>query len=165
MALGADHWAEWLDQHGAALVLFARQWVVSQSDAEDVVQDAFVRFWRSRQRVTEPLSYLYSCVKHCALDAQRARQRQVRREEATARQESETLFAGSLEQRERQTAIEAALVQLPDKQREVMVMRIWGGLTFPQIATALEISADTAASCYRYAIAKLRTMLAEEPVP
>jgi RNA polymerase sigma factor (sigma-70 family) len=165
MALGADQWTEWLDQHGAALVLFARQWVPSHPDAEDVVQDAFVRFWRSRQRVSEPLAYLYSCVKHCALDAQRSRQRQVRREEATARPESETLFAESLEQRERQATIEAALVQLPDKQREVMVMRIWGKLTFPQIATALEISADTAASCYRYAIAKLRNTLAEEPVP
>jgi len=45
-----------------------------------------------------------------------------------------------------------------------LVLKIWGELTFPQIATALEISHNTAASRYRYAIAKLRETLAEEPI-
>src|SRR5579883_679430 len=44
MAGNPDEWAVWLDRHGAALVLFARQRVASRADAEDVVQDAFVRF-------------------------------------------------------------------------------------------------------------------------
>src|SRR3954471_23690065 len=100
-----DQWTVWLEQHGAALVLFARQWVSSRADAEDVVQDAFVRFWRSRHRVAEPTGYLYACVKHCALDRQRGRQRQAKREEATARPEAETLFAGSLVEDERRAAI------------------------------------------------------------
>ena len=42
-------------------------------------------------------------------------------------------------------------------------MKIWGGLTFPQIAAALELPVNTAASRYRYALAKLREALAEEP--
>ena len=44
-------------------------------------------------------------------------------------------------------------------------MKIWGGLSFPQIAAALRISANTAKSRYRYALAKLREQLAEEPIP
>jgi RNA polymerase sigma-70 factor (ECF subfamily) len=49
---------------------------------------------------------------------------------------------------------------IPDEQREVIVLHIWGELTFAQIADLLEISANTAASRYRYALAKLReTML------
>src|SRR5207244_12503887 len=107
MAADADQWADWFGQHGAALVLFARQWVVSRADAEDVVQEAFVRFWRSRQRATDPAAYLYACVKHCALDWQRGRKRQARREVAAARPEAETLFTGPLEQDERRTAIAA----------------------------------------------------------
>lgn len=165
MAGGPDQWTTWLSQHGAALVLFARQWIASRADAEDVVQEAFVRFWRSRDRVADPTAYLYACVKHCALDWQRGRSRQSRREEATARPEAESFFTGPLEQQERRTSIEAALLGLPDEQREVLVMRIWGGLSFPQIAAALQISANTVVSRYRYALAKLRKQLAEEPIP
>jgi RNA polymerase sigma-70 factor (ECF subfamily) len=44
-------------------------------------------------------------------------------------------------------------------------MKIWGGLSFAQIASALEVSADTAASRYRYALAKLHKELAEEAIP
>lgn len=159
----ADAWTVWLDQHGAALVLFARQWVDSRADAEDVVQEAFVRFWRSRQRVKQPVGYLYACVKRCAFDWQRGRRRLARREEASARPEAE-LFAGPLEQEERRAAIEASLARLPDEQREVLILKIWAGLSFADIAGALDISANTAASRYRYALAKLREQLAEEPI-
>jgi DNA-directed RNA polymerase specialized sigma24 family protein len=48
MAHTSDEWSAWLDEHGPALVLLARQWVPTQADAEDVVQEAFVRGWRSR---------------------------------------------------------------------------------------------------------------------
>jgi RNA polymerase sigma-70 factor (ECF subfamily) len=165
MAGGADEWAVWLDEHGAALVLLARQWVSSRADAEDVVQEAFVRFWRRRHRVAEPAAYLYACVKHCALDWQRDRHRRSRREEAVARPEAEAWFAGPLEEADRRATIDAALRRLPESQREVLVLKIWGGLSFPQIALALGISANTAASRYRYALAKLREQLAEESIP
>jgi len=160
---GSDQWTVWLDQHGAALVLLARQWVSSHADAEDIVQEAFVRFWRSRQRATDPAAYLYACVKHCALDWQRSRKRQSRREEAAARSEVETWFAGPLEQEERCAVIGGALHNLPENQREVLVMKIWGGLTFAQIGEALGVVANTAASRYRYALDRLREALAEEP--
>lgn len=52
-----DEWKAWLDEHGAALLLFARQHVRSMADAEDVLQEAFVRFWRSRHRARDPLAY------------------------------------------------------------------------------------------------------------
>jgi len=164
MADGVDSWTVWLDRHGPALVLLARQWTPSRADAEDVVQEAFVRFWRSRERIEDPAAYLFACVKHCALDGLRGRQRQARREQATARPEAEPLFAGGIEQDERHAAIEAALRELPENQAEVLVMKIWGELTFPQIAKALDLSINTVASRYRYALARLREQLAEEPI-
>jgi RNA polymerase sigma factor (sigma-70 family) len=163
MAERNDDWTAWLKRHGAALVLLARQFVPDQAAAEDVVQNAFVRFWQSRDHVQEPAAYLFACVRHCALDWIRSRRRRLGREQRVARPEAEPLFASHVEQDERRAAIEAALRDLPPEQAEVLVMRIWGGLTFPQIAAALETSPNTAASRYRYALAKLRDVLAEEP--
>jgi RNA polymerase sigma-70 factor (ECF subfamily) len=163
MADANDDWQIWLNRHGAALVLLARQFVGSRADAEDVVQEAFVRFWRSRSGVDEPAAYLFACVKRCALDWQRSRRRRTVREERAARPEAESLFVGAAEHGERQAAIEAALRELPQEQAEIVVMKIWGGLTFPQIAAALELPVNTAASRYRYALVKLREALAEEP--
>jgi RNA polymerase sigma-70 factor (ECF subfamily) len=165
MASDRDEWAVWLDRHGAALLLLARQRVTSRADAEDVVQEAFVRFWRSRQRAADPTAYLYTCVRHCALNWERGRGRRSRREQFAARPEAEEMLAGPPEQDERRAAIEAVLRELPGDQREVLVLKIWGGLSFPQIAVALRVPANTAASRYRYALARLRLRLVEEPIP
>lgn len=166
MAGDPDDWAAWLERHGAALVLLARQRVASQADAEDVVQEAFVRFWRSRHRADDPTAYLYTCVQNCALNWQRTRDRRSRREGAVARPESETepALAGPPELDDRRATIESVLQSLPDPQREVLVMKVWGGLSFPQIAEALRIPANTAASRYRYALTKLRERLTQEPI-
>jgi RNA polymerase sigma-70 factor (ECF subfamily) len=157
-----DDWQTWFDRHGAALVLLARQFVNSKTDAEDIVQEAFVRFWRARERVTDPAAFVFACVRRCALDSQRSRRRQTQREERVARPETEPLFTEA-EDNERRAAIEMALRELPAEQSEVLVMKVWGELTFSQIAVALETSPNTAASRYRYALAKLREALAEEP--
>ena len=68
----------------------------------------------------------------------------------------------ALEQDELRRAIEASLVNLPAEQREVLVMKIWGRLTFAQIAESLAINPDTAASRYRYALCHLQTALRQE---
>lgn len=82
-----------------------------------------------------------------------------------ARGEAEPLLIGPLEENERRAAIEGALRALPKEQAEVLVMRIWGELTFPQIAAALDAPINTVASRYRCALTRLREELAEEPIP
>ncbi len=160
-------WTGWLAEHGPALVLYARQWTGNRADAEDVLQEAFVRFWRSRHEARDAKAYLYACVRRFALEWQRGQGRRARRELAAARNDflDESLFTGPVEQEERRSAIEAALAQLPQTQREVLVLKVWGGLSFQQIAEALAIPANTAASRYRYALARLREQLAEETIP
>src|ERR1700736_6759660 len=118
MASDGDQWTRWLNQHLPALILLARQWTPDRACAEDVVQEAFIRFWRSRDRVNDPAAYFYACVKHVALDWQRNRDRRARREEGAAHSEAAALFAGPLEQSERRMAIETALQSLPENQRE-----------------------------------------------
>jgi RNA polymerase sigma-70 factor (ECF subfamily) len=146
-------------------VLYARQWADSHGDAEDVVQDAFVRFWRSgRARAEDARAYLFAAVKHSALDHRRGRARRARREDAAhaVRPQAEASFASDLERDEWRERVEAAMAGLPGPQREVLVMKVWGGLTFPQIAAVVGAGPNTVASRYRYALAALRARLAEE---
>ena len=72
---------------------------------------------------------------------------------------SEAWFEANIEGNDRANRLEEAVVQLPSEQREVVVLKIWGGLTFAQIAEQLEVPANTAASRYRYALTKLRETL------
>ncbi len=62
---------------------------------------------------------------------------------------------------EQRELVQYALAQVSIAQREVLVLKIWQGLTFPQIAEALDIPVNTAASRYRYALTALRRLLAE----
>lgn len=157
---------EAMDRHAAGLLLFARQFSRSYPDAEDIVQEAFVRFWRSRRRVSDPVSYLYACVKHYALDEQRSRVRRSRREQSVAASGScPPLFLQDCERQELAGAVQQALDGLPREQAEVVVLKIWGQLTFAQIGDALAIPLNTAASRYRYAVDSLRQALAKEMQP
>lgn len=160
MALDSEVWRQWLARHGPALVLFARQWTGSISDAEDAVQEGFIRFWRSRG-TARGVGYLYGCVRASAVDLYRRQKARRRPCKAPAIADAPaSCFV--LEQSELAATVEAALERLPPEQREVVVMKIWGGLTFAQIAQALGISPNTAASRYRYALGRLETELADE---
>jgi RNA polymerase sigma-70 factor (ECF subfamily) len=141
--------------------------------AEDVSQDVFLTLWRRPERFDASRSqigtYLRVMARSRALDAARAGQAAGRalerlevREGATAATSpspSEAVEATS-DARE----LRDALSRLPAPQREVLVMKVWGGLTFPQVGAAVGVSPETAASRYRYALARLREQLAEEPV-
>jgi RNA polymerase sigma-70 factor (ECF subfamily) len=54
-----------------------------------------------------------------------------------------------------------AVAKLPEDQRSVVVLHQWGELTFAQIAEQLDISVNTAASRWRYALLNLKKLLAE----
>ena len=150
-----EDWRVCFAQLGPGLVLFARQWVRSAADAEDIVQEAFVRFWR-KQHSIQNRALLFATVRSIALDLLRRDGRRARREaEVVADSEQctepEFNFAD-----ENQQQLAAAVDRLPSEQREVLVMKIWNELTFADIASVLGISQNTAASRYRYALASLK---------
>jgi RNA polymerase sigma-70 factor (ECF subfamily) len=141
--------------------LFARQWSASLADSEDALQNGFLKFWNTRHRARDEVAYLYACVRSAAMDFGRGEKRRSTHQRR-ATEADRTVFERPLERAERDMAIEAALNQLPGDQREVIVMKIWGELTFAQIGDALGISPNTAASRYRYAIARLEIELAQQ---
>lgn len=154
------HWRTCYEQLAPKLVLFARQWVTSMADAEDVVQDAFVRFWRHQpQAGEEHYPLLYAAVRTSALDFLRSHERRVKREaddRVEVTRDDTPVFDTTIDQREHAEAVQAALDQLPQAQREVVVLKVWGELTFAQIAQALGESINTIASRYRYALEAMR---------
>jgi RNA polymerase sigma-70 factor (ECF subfamily) len=156
-------WKHWLDAHGPKLLLCARQWTRSFADAEDVVQEAFIRYWRhQRQLPGDPQALLITSIRRAALDqARREARRAAREEKSGGGLEEHSLVFDSQpgDDAERRQEIEAALQHLPVEQREVLVLKIWNELTFEQIAETLGILPNTAASRYRYALAALRKEL------
>src|SRR4026209_37141 len=77
-----EDWKSCFSEIGPGLLLFARQWTRSAADAEDIVQEAFVKFWRRNPKITTR-ALLSAPVRSIALDFIRRDKRRVRRE-ATA---------------------------------------------------------------------------------
>src|SRR5438552_458981 len=153
-----EDWKTCFARLGPALLLFARRWTNSRADAEDIVQEAFVRFWR-RQHSIANRALLYATVRSTALDRLRSNQRRARREAAVARDGAEQVEPQFATVDEGQQLLAAAVERLPNEQREVVILKIWNELTFAEIAQALQISPNTAASRYRYALGTLKKIL------
>jgi len=147
--------AQLIDAHTAALELFAAQW--SKAPA-DVVQEAFVELARQPKRPDNVAAWLYRVVRHRAYDDRRAESRRRRRETFAAAENEPWFRPTSAGQIVPQDATEA-LRELPDELREVVVARIWCGLTFEQIGEITETSAATVFRRHREALPLLRSQL------
>ncbi|MBA2623651.1 MAG: sigma-70 family RNA polymerase sigma factor [Chthoniobacterales bacterium] len=154
-----EDWRVCFAEAAPGLVLFARQFVRSIADAEDIVQEAFVKFWR-KQHPIENRALLFATVRSTALDLLRRDVRRARREASAYAAAEHSVAPPEFDAiTESQQALAAAVDQLPAEQREVLVMKIWNELTFADIGTVLSISQNTAASRYRYALAALKKNL------
>jgi RNA polymerase sigma-70 factor (ECF subfamily) len=157
--MDSHDFARLVDTHGPPLVLYARQWCPVP---EDVVQDAFLKLVALRQPPREVVPWLYRVVRNGALDAGKAARRRLRREAAVARP-ARWFREPEVEGLDAAAAV-AALERLPQEEREVIVARLWGGLSFEQIADLAGCSASTAFRRYSAGINALRKELGE-PCP
>ncbi|MCZ6673900.1 MAG: RNA polymerase sigma factor [Verrucomicrobia bacterium] len=162
MADNSASWKYYFDQWGPALLLFARQQTGYLADAEDVVQDAFIKVWKKYDQKT-PItkSLLFTAVRTTAIDHARSQGRRQKRENRVYEEAggNTTLFQRTLETQERNSILEDAVWKLTKNQQEVLVLKIWGELTFDEIGKSLDISTNTAASRYRYALEHLKKQL------
>ncbi len=145
-----------LDEHGPALALYASQWTDSP---DDCVQEALVALAMQREPPEQAVAWLYRVVKHRALNAARTdRRRRERETRAIAERFSRAEQPAGFESDE-MTAVIEALVQLEPDARELVVMRIWGNLTYEEIGSALSISTATAYRQYARSLTTLREIL------
>lgn len=163
----------WLEEHGAKLLLFARQQTRSLADAEDVLQEALVKLARKVEEGTFLggeggwLPFLYTQIRRESIDLGRKDDRRRKREETVmkdARSLGRDIDMPMFEMNESQDEVRQILVKglenLPQKFSEVINMKLWGERTFAEIGESLGISLNTAASRYRYGIEALRKQLA-----
>jgi RNA polymerase sigma-70 factor (ECF subfamily) len=146
------------DQHGPALVAYAGSFVADGAAAQDIVHGVFVKLLHGETTVPDfPAAYLYRAVRNAALNRQRNGSRE------TGIEEAQPYFAHPSGNREATLALQKTLRELPEEQREVVIMRIWGGMTLEEVAAATKVSVNTASSRYRYALEKLRERLQPHP--
>ena len=161
MAVGVDALGALFDLTSTRLVRFATALTRHQHDAEDAVQTALVRLAgepRLLAKVQCPWAYLLRMVRNEALATARRKQRC-----STSSNLADLVTRCRVDEAEREEshrAVWSALRTLPPQQAEVVVLKIWEELTFAQIGEILEISPNTAASRYQYAMAKLAARLA-----
>jgi RNA polymerase sigma-70 factor (ECF subfamily) len=157
--LSYDEIAEIVDAHADALLLFARQW--SGSSAEDVVQEAFLQLVH-RVRENDPpdhvVPWLFRVVRNELISRYHGHRRSQAREKRVASERS-GWFEPSVETRLDAIRAVEELQTLPIEERELIVARIWGGLSFEEIATLTESSRSTVHRKYCAAIETLRRNL------
>src|SRR5205823_2242438 len=123
-----------------------RLWVRSRCQSpEDVVQEAFCRLASHEPPPVNPVAWLYAVTRNLADKQRRSDQRRRQREEdRTASEASDDAPPDPLEIAE----VAAAVEELPDELREVLVARIWGALSLEEVGRLCGIS--TATACRRY---------------
>lgn len=130
--------------------------------AEDVLQEAFARVWtREDVDVKGVPAYLFAAVRNAAIDQVRKR-----RPLDSSLMPADSMYDVTLEDPAQEAAeaelrrLAAKIVEgLPDEEREVIVMRVHGGLSFLQISEALGMPVSTVAHHYHRTLAKIRSQL------
>lgn len=144
-------------QHGAALLLFASAISGDRSRAQDALHQVFLKAIENAGlgQARNKKAYLFACVRNAVLNDAKLQNRNMPLDADSAWfSPPDRDYAG---ERNLRTALSA----LPNDQREVIVLHVWGELTFSEIGDLLGVSPNTAASRYRYALARLRgSMLA-----
>jgi RNA polymerase sigma-70 factor (ECF subfamily) len=156
MQMKPHEFGQLVDAHGPALMLYARQWCCVP---QDVVQDAFLKLFALPQPPRDVLPWLYRVVRNRAMDAGKTERRRRQREKAVARPER-WFVESELDGLDADKAV-TALKNLPGEHREVIVARLWGGLSFEQIADVAGCSASTAFRRFGAGIEALRLELGE----
>jgi RNA polymerase sigma-70 factor (ECF subfamily) len=152
-------WQRWVEANVSRFLLFARQKARSESDAQDLVQEAVLEATeRQFNGAPPPAALVFATIHRRAIDNARSEDRRLERERRASAWEEQVWFDTRVEDQETRTLMERALRQLPDAYREVITLKIWGELTFAEIAEALSIPANTAASRYRYGLTELRKL-------
>jgi RNA polymerase sigma-70 factor (sigma-E family) len=159
----ADAVGDLYRQHAVGLVRLALLLVGDQASAEDVVQEAFLglyKNWSGLSDYSRLLGYLRVAVVNGSRGVLRARKRAwlipARHEPPVWSAEAAAMAT------EDRRAVLAAIAKLPERQREVLVLRYYAELADTEIASALGVSRGTVASTASRALGALGRRVKEE---
>ena len=149
--------------HAQALFAFLLNFTRDEADTRDVLQEIFVKLARQPDLLAsarDERAFLLRLAHNAAIDMMRRRGTRDKHHEQFGA-ENISAFAPTSDPDEAafRQELSRALGELPADQRAVVHLKLWENLTFEQIAAALEIPLNTAASRYRYGLDKLRSRL------
>jgi len=156
----AEALAELYDRHAASLFRHGLALTRRRQDAEDLVQSVFVKLTATGAEllgVRQPASYLHRMLHTTWMDA--------RRRIITGERVVELVTVGGQSARpafEASIDIARALDELPEEQREVVVLHIVEGFSFREVGRLTGVSLFTAAGRYRLAIGRMRKLLGRQ---
>ena len=154
---------ELVRRHYQGVVLVVTRMCSDTSLAEDATQEAFLRAWINLPRyrpVGSLRNWLYRIAINAALDVLRHRP-----EEALDEEEVLTMTDSAADpemivmEKDRSALVQKAMRSLPEATRSVLVLREFGGLSYQEIASVLDIPVGTVMSRLNYARSRLREIL------
>ena len=152
----ANLWRE----HSATLLLLARKY---GDFAEDCVQEAYIRLAAQTSVPENPSAWLFRVVKNEAVSEMRSEQRRRNRERQAAQPHRHWLEPTATDDPGLNSVeLDQALCSLDRDVYDIVVARLWGGLTFRDIAEAFDTSRATACRVYQRGIQQLRDALCAE---
>jgi RNA polymerase sigma-70 factor (ECF subfamily) len=162
--------AELYDRYGGLAYSLALRILRDPGRAEDVVQDAFLKLWNGAARFDESRgslrAWLVTAVRNRAIDLLRGRSLHERQElalqpdVASSKAGPDELAAWA----EERAAVRAALAELPEEQRQAVLLAYFGGLTQSEIADVSGVPLSTIKGRMRLALEKLGAYLKERGV-
>jgi RNA polymerase sigma-70 factor (ECF subfamily) len=153
--IDAQRLRQLIDAHGAALTLYARQWCRAP---EDALQEALIELVRQTPVPDHPVAWLHKVVRRRAMNLARAEQRRAQHHRL-AGEKRESWFLPPEGPLDESIDVEPILQQLPSLEREIVVARIWGELSFDQIANLVDRSTSSVHRRYHGALAQLERMI------
>jgi RNA polymerase sigma-70 factor (ECF subfamily) len=153
---------ELYDRYGEKMYHYLALRLGSSEDAEDVLQEAFCRLARYSVRwalVRNPKAFVFRVLRN---EANRFLRRRINERAGERTNPGEVNGPASVIERQNENAaslVAGALAQLPDEQKEMIILKIFQDFSFKEIASICGLSINTAASRYRYGIEKLRSSL------
>lgn len=146
---------ELVDAHGAALALYARQWCRAP---EDALQEALIELLRQSPVPDHPVAWLYKTVRRRAMNLARAERRRAKHHRQAGEQRKPWFLPtdGVLGE---PIDVEALLKRLPPLEREIVVARVWGELSYAQIAELVDLSTSSVHRRYQRALVELERIM------
>ena len=141
----------------------------SPGDADDIVQEAFMRAWRAFDSLRNPdaRAWLLAIVRNCHLSALADRQRRAH-EPLTEEHEAEPALIAALPdpetssiERDEQRLLARLIAALPEEQREVVLLREMEDMSYREIAAVAEVPMGTVMSRLARARAALKALWPE----